>query len=99
MISFDAKRICLRAVDHYGVEHQYWKAVEELGELIVEIARRQDRRTTQEKLREELADVMVMCEQLRIICGAKETDSWIDRKLGRLRSMMRLPKRRAEDGD
>jgi len=94
MISFDQKKICLRAIDHFGVEHQYWKAVEELGELIVEIARRQDRRTTKEHLQEELADVIIMSEQLRIINGAKETDSWIDRKLERLRDMMRLPKRR-----
>ena len=90
----DQKRICLRAVDHYGVEHQYWKAVEEMGELIVEIARRQDQRTTKEHLQEELADVMVMTEQLRMILGKDETDSWVDRKLGRLLSLMRMPKRR-----
>ena len=90
----DQKRICLRAVDHYGVEHQYWKAVEEMGELIVEIARRQDRRTTKEHLQEELADVMVMTEQLRMILGKDGTDSWVDRKLGRLLSLIRVPKRR-----
>ena len=99
MISFDAKRICLRAVDHYGAEHQKGKAIEELGELLVELSREPDNRATREKIREELADVMIMCEQLRIIYGAAETDSWIDRKLERLRGLMRLPKRRPEDGD
>ena len=90
----DERRVCLRAVDHYGVEHQYWKAVEEMGELIVEIARRQDKRSPIENLREELADVMIMTEQLRIMAGAKETDGWIRRKLERLRGMMRLPGRK-----
>lgn len=76
--------VLLWAINTYGVEHQYWKSVEELGELIVEIARRQDKRTTNEKIREELADVMIMSEQLRIIVGAKGTDNWIKEKLKRL---------------
>lgn len=92
----DEKRTCLRAVDHYGVEHQKRKALEELGELICELSREQDNRTDREHIREELADVIIMCEQLRIIYGAQETDSWIDRKLQRLREMMRLPGRRTE---
>lgn len=94
MISFDQKKICLRAVDHYGVEHQKRKAIEELGELICELSREQDHRTDREHILEELADVIIMCEQLRLIYGGKETDAWIDRKLQRLREMMRLPGRR-----
>jgi NTP pyrophosphatase (non-canonical NTP hydrolase) len=94
MISFDQKKICLRAVDHYGVEHQKRKAIEELGELICELSREQDKRTDREHILEELADVIIMCEQLRLIYGGEETDKWIDRKLKRLRDMMRLPKRR-----
>jgi hypothetical protein len=39
-------------------------------------------------------DVMVMTEQLRMILGKDGTDSWVDRKLGRLLSLMRMPKRR-----
>jgi hypothetical protein len=95
----DQKRICLRAVDHYGVEHKYWKAVEEMGELIAEIARRQDKRTTKDKIQEELADVMILCEQLRMIAGAVETDGWIQQKLLRLRDLMRLPKKRRAGND
>ena len=98
MISVDMKRICLRAVDHYGVEHQKRKAMEELGELLTEMAREQDGRTTNDRIREELADVMIMCEQLRMIYGGKETDAWIDRKLERLWKMMRLPGRRSDNG-
>ena len=39
MISHDAKKICLRAVDHYGAGHQKKKAIEELAELITELSR------------------------------------------------------------
>ena len=91
MISFEQNKICLRAVDHFGVEHQKRKAIEELGELICELSREQDRRTDREHILEELADVIIMCEQLRLIYGGKETDAWIDRKLERLWKMMRLP--------
>jgi len=94
MISFDQKKICLRAIDHWGVEHQKRKAMEELGELLVELSKEQDGRTNADLIRGELADVIIMCEQLRLIYGGKETDAWIDRKLERLRDMMRLPKRR-----
>jgi len=93
MISSDKKRVCLRAVDHFGVEHQKRKAIEELGELICELSREQDHRTNREHIQEELADVIIMCEQLRLIYGGKETDAWIDRKLERLWGMMRLPER------
>lgn len=90
----EQQKICLRAVDHYGVEHQKGKALEEMGELISELAREQDRRTSIERIREELADVMILCEQLRMIYGGQEVDGWIDLKLERLWNMMRLPKRR-----
>ena len=92
----EMRRTCLRAVDHFGIEHQKRKAVEELGEILVELSREQDGRTDKDKIREELADVMIMAEQLRIIYGAQETDGWIRRKIERLRGMMRLPGRRIE---
>jgi len=93
MISYDQKKICLRAIDHWGVEHQKRKAMEELGELLVELSKEQDGRTNADLIRGELADVIIMCEQLRLIYGGKETDAWIDRKLERLWGMMRLPER------
>lgn len=85
------REICLRAIDHFGTEHQKWKMVEELGELLVEIAREHTGRGDKEAIREELADVIIMCEQLRLIYGGTETDAWIAKKLERLWGMMRLP--------
>lgn len=80
----DRERICLRALDHFGVEHQKWKLVEELGELLVEIAREHIGRGNKDAIREELADANIMCQQMRIVYGAAKVDGWIRRKLERL---------------
>jgi NTP pyrophosphatase (non-canonical NTP hydrolase) len=95
----DESRICLRAIDHWGVEHQKGKAVEEMGELIVELAREQDVRSDRDRVREELADVIVMCEQLRIIYGYEDVGKWITKKLQRLWERMRLPEHRMPGKD
>jgi NTP pyrophosphatase (non-canonical NTP hydrolase) len=76
------------AINHFGVQHQKNKAIEELGELIVELSREQDRRTDNERVREEIADVIVMAEQLRIIYGASAVDRWIEKKLSRLEGLI-----------
>lgn len=83
------RKICLRAIDHFGVSAQKWKLVEELGELLVEIAREQIGRGNKEAIREELADATIMCEQMRLVYGQKEVDSWIRRKLARLCLLLR----------
>lgn len=83
------QKICLRAIDHFGISAQKWKLVEELGELLVEIAREQIGRGNKEAIREELADATIMCEQMRIVYGAKEVDGWIQRKLARLCLLLR----------
>lgn len=87
----DAQRkICLRAIDHYGINHQEEKAKEELAELLTELSRLQDGRTTKEKIVGELADVLVMCEQLRLIFGASDVDKAVDYKLTRLVRRIKL---------
>lgn len=90
MLTFDQKRICLRAIAHWGAAHQAEKAKEAMGELITELSRLQDKRTSVELIRGELADVMILCEQLRIIYGQAETDKEIERKLDRLWRTMGL---------
>lgn len=58
------------AIDHYGVDCQIWKAVEEMAELTKELCKVQNSRqvgATREAMVDEIADVTVMMEQLRII--------------------------------
>ncbi len=95
----DQQRICLRAVDHFGARHQIQKAIEEMGELITELSRLQDNRTSKELIRGELADVIIMAEQLRILYGPADVDACIERKLEELWSVkMRLPACRMPKG-
>lgn len=74
----------LLAVNHYGPEHQKRKAVEEMGELITELEREQDGRTTPEKVITEIADVHLMVRQLMIIYGLDACMKEYDRKQRRL---------------
>ena len=74
----------LLAVHHYGAEHQKRKAIEEMGELITELEREQDGRTTPEKVITEIADVHLMVRQLMIIYGLDACMKEYERKQRRL---------------
>jgi NTP pyrophosphatase (non-canonical NTP hydrolase) len=80
----EQRKVCLRAIDHFGVTTQTWKLIEEIGELLTEIAREHTGRGDKTAIREELADTTVMCEQMRIIYGGRDVDAWIENKLERL---------------
>ena len=72
------------AIDHYGEQHQKLKTIEELGELQTELAREQDNRTTPKKVITEIADVMLMIEQLVLIYGLDAVKAEFERKKNRL---------------
>ena len=57
------------AISHYGSDAQIVKAIEELGELTVELARHRNGLGNVEALRDELADAFVMLNQLELIFG------------------------------
>lgn len=63
-------------INHYGKEHQLVKLIEELSELSHPVSRRiLDGKWNKVQLLEELADVYVMLEQLKIIvCDELEID-------------------------
>lgn len=76
-----------RAIEKFGEKKQVTKAVEELGELIVELSRWLNaERPADEHLlshiREDLADVCVMTDQLQLIFG--DVSDWEMYKLERL---------------
>lgn len=86
-----------KAVCHYGNSLQELKAIEELGELIQAIARTWMCGDDEDKtvkayanLAEEMADVEIMLEQLKIIyANQDEVAVWREIKLGRLSARMR----------
>lgn len=55
--------------DHYGNEHQTVKAMEELAELIQALARGDEA-----NIKEEMADVFVMLEQLKYLHRISEIE-------------------------
>lgn len=73
------------AIDVWGEVLQVDVAIEELSELTTELAREQRGTGDEEEIVDELADVVIMCEQLAIIYGEEELRRRRDEKVERLR--------------
>jgi len=68
----------------YGISRQLTKAQEECAELIVAIAKYSEpsgELGAAERVREEIADVTIMLEQLRIIFGPEKCDEVLENKI------------------
>ena len=80
-------------LDHYGQQKQYLQAVQELSELILLLAARPDQRKAdyKRKVTQEIADSLVMIEQIRIANGIKDKEvnavvaEKLSRQLGRIK--------------
>ena len=82
-----------RAIEHYGADNQMKQAIEELAELIVAInkyTRYPDEIETKQHVTEEIADVLIMIDQLKIILDIQdyEINCYRDYKLHRLERRM-----------
>ena len=73
-----------KAVAWFGADLQCDKTIEECGELIVALSHRFRRPTKTVDILEELADVLIMAAQLKIIYGKYEVDHHVHQKLERL---------------
>ena len=79
-----------RARQKYGDRHQEMKAMEEMAELMAEVARYQNHGGNLVHLAEEMADVYITLEQLQIILGIEDLTRWmIDAKIDQLRERLR----------
>lgn len=82
----DRERKLLFLIDHYGTKKQQDIAIEELAELQKAIIkyRREPSDKTKEAVVEEIADVQVMLEQLKMIFSCRsKTDEIMDAKIDR----------------
>jgi len=61
-----------KAQARYGLRAQALKALEELGEVAVELARVQNGLGSMEALAEEIADATIMLEQMRLLYDINE---------------------------
>lgn len=81
----DMQRLTIqRAINYFGKEMQTQKALEEMAELTVELARRNTGRYDRVHVAEETADVMIMMEQMRLMIGPDLVDAFIRQKIERL---------------
>lgn len=76
------------ALNAWGEEAQLKMAIEECAELIVAINKSWRKKGTDAELAEEIADVEIMCNQLRLIVGPKLVERIKKIKLKRLENRL-----------
>lgn len=77
--------IFTKVIRKNGVDYQLNVAIEEMSELTKEICKFKRNRGDLDHIAEEVADVEIMCAQLRqIFCIAGMVDHWKERKILRL---------------
>jgi NTP pyrophosphatase (non-canonical NTP hydrolase) len=84
------EHVLYEAIEHYSLETQMTKAIEECGELIVAIARGDI-----PNIAEEVADVRIMLDQIEIILGL-DTGMIRQSKLERLSQRIQEEKQNAK---
>ena len=89
------RKILRKAIDTYGTEAQMMQCIEEMAELIQAINKYFRANTDEEMAKayvsviEEISDVQIMLEQMRILFGDKAVDEQITAKLGRLEKRLK----------
>ena len=64
--------VCQRAVEAYGKEHQLIICMEEMAELTKELSKNLRGHNNLQEIAEEVADVEIMLEQVKVIFDLKE---------------------------
>lgn len=72
------------ALAHYGPERQMAKMTEECAELIVALHHFAGSKIRKESVIEEIADVLIMANQMRLLFGPAQVDAAIAYKVERL---------------
>ena len=79
-----------RVMDKWGADAQLTVVIEELSELIKEVCKIKRGMGDMTHLAEEVADVEIMCEQLRYIFDIDSVvDAWKESKLTRLANRLK----------
>lgn len=76
------KKVCEKAVNTYGRDIQMIIAMEECGELIQALSKYL--RGKNHNVEEEIADMEIMIQQLKIMFDSKSIDEWAENKINRL---------------
>ena len=87
-------KLLLRAIDIWGIHGQVTKTVEELAELTVELAKFLNYDGSIDRICDEIADVQIMLDQMKLIHGPGKVNARIQVKLNRLEGTLK-----GEDSD
>jgi NTP pyrophosphatase (non-canonical NTP hydrolase) len=89
MTDKEVKEILQKAINTFGANQQIIKAMEELGELNTALARYFNTdKIDLNNIYEEIADVEIMCNQLRLIFDNYVIDHYREMKLNRLKGVV-----------
>lgn len=96
----DQKQMCKFIAEHYGEKIQEIQAVQEFTELMCILTRRADQRKKmdfREELKGELADCLIMIEQLQQIHGISDGEIFNTIEFKLARQLHRIEKEGAEN--
>lgn len=80
-------KFLLDVIDKFGVKNQMLKAIEEMSELTQALIKHINSETN--NVEEEIADVLIVVEQLRLIYNNNNIEKFIDYKIKRLKEKMK----------
>ena len=83
-----AEKILRTAVNWFGKVAQKEKAIEELTELSIALQHHKHDKCNDAEVVTEIADVIIMCEQLKFIYGVEEVEKQIEFKMNRLSKLI-----------
>lgn len=73
-----------QAMDHYGFDKQLLKTMEELAELSVSLMHYRDGKADKWSVCEEIADCIIMCQQMASAMGKETVESFYIQKMLKL---------------
>lgn len=92
------KNLYKEAINNFGTSAQVIIAMEECSELIKELSKTFRGETTVENISEEIADVQIMIEQLKIIFRCENlVNRWVMNKNYRIAELIEEQKRKFRD--
>ncbi len=94
-----SEELLRQAMERWGTVAQMRMAVEEFSELTQELMHFLRNRTTQEKVAGEVADVLIMAHQMRIVFGKETVDRIVNEKLERLQTRLDAAEHALRDSD
>ena len=74
MLTDEKIETIVKAIQKFGVDHQYIQAGEELGELLTKLSQFKRGRVTREDVMEEMADVTIVLDCFKVLLSITNED-------------------------